>query len=132
VEAAVNAPELLAVEIDLTDGVVVAHVIGEVDMATTPLLSARLNEALQATSASGVLVVDLLGVRFIGSAGLAVLVEYQARCQAHEVSLRIVAFGGPVRRVLQVSALDLALDIFPSVADATSQVDTRAETTSMD
>jgi anti-sigma B factor antagonist len=132
VEAAVNVPELLTVETDLVEDVIVVHVVGEVDMATTPLLNARLNAAMQATPASGVLVVDLLGVQFIGSAGLAVLVEYQARCQAREVTLRVVASGGPVRRVLRISALDLALNVFPSVAEAASRVNSRAEPSSMD
>lgn len=124
--------EHLTVETEQVNGAVVVRAVGEIDIATASALTGRLREALHLAASGSALVVDLLGVQFIGSAGLAVLVEYEAHCQVHRVPFRIVVCGGPVERVLQVSALHYALDVYPTVDEAVAHVDTSAETSSRD
>ena len=76
----------------------------ELDLATVPVLRERL-ESLVPGSASP-LVIDLSAVTFIGSAGLALLVETHNHCREHGTSMALVACGTVVPRAIQVTALD--------------------------
>ena len=92
-------------------GMVVATVSGEVDMLTAP----NLREVLTAEIADcAVLVIDLSGVSFLGSAGLAVLVETSHEAQRRQVELRLVAAGRSVRRPLEITGLNEVLTTFPT------------------
>ena len=95
------------------DDIPVVHVAGEVDIHNTESLQLCLAREL-AEHPKG-LVVDLLDVRFLGSAGLHVLLE--ARDQA-AFELHLVAFGSPVPRVLQISGLNQLFRVHPAVPDA--------------
>lgn len=96
-------------------GVVVATVSGEVDMLTAPALRAVVLAELDDCA---VLVIDLSGVGFLGSAGLAVLVEASHEAQRRQVELRLVAGGRAVRRPLEITGLAEVLTTFPSRDDA--------------
>lgn len=77
-------------------------VVGEVDLATAPLLRDRLHTALRDQSPA-VLVVDLAGVTFLDCTGIGALISahnaaLQAGCQ-----LRITDPQPIVRRVLEVT-----------------------------
>jgi anti-anti-sigma factor len=68
---------------------VLARVAGELDMATAGLVGTQLALALDLTAE--VLVVDLIGVTFFGSAGLSVLLRLREQCARRQVELRLVA-----------------------------------------
>ena len=55
-------------------GVVTVTVVGEVDTFTAPVLRSTLDSQLEQSPRE--LVIDLSGVQFLGSAGLAVLAGY--------------------------------------------------------
>ncbi|MEV6608943.1 STAS domain-containing protein [Kutzneria sp. NPDC051319] len=97
------------------EGVVVATVSGEVDMLTAPSLRAVVAAELDDCK---VLVIDLSAVGFLGSAGLAVLVEASHEAQRQQVELRLVASGRSVRRPLEITGLTEVLTTFPSRDDA--------------
>lgn len=103
------------VVVERSDAAVVLGVSGEVDMLTAEELKAVVVEALDQRPA--VVVIDLLGVGFIGSAGLAVLVEAQQRATEH-TRLRVVAAGSVTLRPLQITGLDVALEVYPTRAAA--------------
>jgi anti-sigma B factor antagonist len=94
------------------DGVVTVTVVGEVDTFTAPVLRSTLDSQLEQQPAE--LVIDLSGVQFLGSAGLAVLVETQKSARAREVSLRLIATTRAVTRPLEVTGL---IDLF-TIADS--------------
>ncbi|MFC0434168.1 STAS domain-containing protein [Kutzneria buriramensis] len=98
-----------------TPGVVVATVSGEVDMLTAPSLRTVLADEI---ADCRVLVLDLAGVSFLGSAGLAVLVETSHEARRRQVELRLVAAGRSVRRPLEITGLDEVLTTFPTRDDA--------------
>ena len=78
------------------------HVVradGELDVATAPQLRAALNAAEDADAPA--IRLDLSGLTFIDSTGIAVLVEYTARSRANSDRLRILS--GP--------AVDFALEV---------------------
>ncbi|PPI97248.1 STAS domain-containing protein [Nocardia nova] len=104
---------LLRTEQRTEGSAVVVTVAGEVDMNSAPELQSALDRALQAEPTAVVL--DMTEVRFLGSAGLSVLL---ATSQSTATGgLRVVA-SPAVRRPIEVTALDALLRLFPTVADA--------------
>ncbi len=92
------------------DGAVTVTVVGEVDTFTAPVLRSSLDTQLEQQPRE--LVIDLSGVQFLGSAGLAVLVETQKSARARDVGLRLVATTRAVTRPLEVTGL---IDLFTIV-----------------
>ena len=88
-------------------GTVTVTVVGEVDTFTAPVLRASLDTQLDTQPTE--LVIDLCGVQFLGSAGLAVLVETQKSARSRDVDLRLVANTRAVTRPLEVTGL---IDLF--------------------
>ncbi len=85
------------------DGTVTVSVAGEVDTFTAPPLRSALNAELERRPPE--LVLDLRGVRFLGSAGLVVLVETKKSAGARDIVLRLIATTRPVTRPLEVTGL---------------------------
>jgi anti-sigma B factor antagonist len=96
------------------EGVVTVTVVGEVDTFTAPVLRSSLDTQLEQSPRE--LVIDLSGVQFLGSAGLAVLVETQKAARARDVGLRLIATTRAVTRPLEVTGL---IDLF-TIADSTA------------
>ncbi|GAA4435480.1 STAS domain-containing protein [Actinokineospora soli] len=94
---------LLTLSTHTTPAAVVVAAEGEIDLATAQDFA----DGLAAAAVAGLpLVVDLDGVRFLGSAGLAVLVS----AATEGVNLVVVAGEGTVtRRALSLSGLDAVL-----------------------
>ena len=85
------------------DGTVTVSVAGEVDPFTAPTLRSALDAELSRRPPG--LVLDLRRVRFLGSAGLAVLVETKKSAGARDIVLRLIATTRPVTRLLEVTGL---------------------------
>ena len=96
------------------EGAVTVTVVGEVDTFTAPVLRSTLDAQLEQQPKE--LVIDLSGVQFLGSAGLAVLVETQKSARSRDVDLRLVATTRAVTRPLEVTGL---IDLF-TIVDSTS------------
>ena len=102
-----------AIRFDVVDhgpAVRVLHVVGELDTLTAPLLAVRLAEQ---QSAVHKLVVDLSEVSFLGSAGLAALVEAKDAADRDGGQLLVVPGSRIVKRALEATGL---LSLF-TVAD---------------
>lgn len=97
-------------------GVVVLHVVGEVDAATAPELAAALGPVWSMRPSRVVL--DLSGVGFLGTAGLSELLSAVERAELEQVSLRLV--GGPrcVERALRVAGLADRLPVSAGLSEA--------------
>ncbi|PPK63382.1 STAS domain-containing protein [Actinokineospora auranticolor] len=83
---------------------------GEVDMASVPLLDKALHDAFTSEDSTGLLVVDLTDVGFLGSVGLRSLVI--AREHAAETGRRLVVItpeSSAVRRAINITGLDQTL-----------------------
>jgi anti-anti-sigma factor len=104
----------LAIDFEtLAEGVVVVHVAGEIDMATTPAFVERLLPV--AETGTGDLVVDLTGVTFMGAAGLHALEELQSSLRRRDARLAVVAPGGVPLRLLKLTRLARALGVVPTL-----------------
>ncbi len=85
------------------DGSVTVTATGEVDALTAPTFRVVLDSQLQRRPPE--LVIDLSGIRFLGSAGLTVLVEAHQEANDRGVALRLIATTRAVVGALTVTGL---------------------------
>jgi len=116
----VGSSDLLTVDIGTQGGAVVVAVSGELDLATVPVLRERLDSLEEVSTAPSPLVVDLSALTFIGSAGLALLVDLHHKCAERDIPLALVATGSVVPRAIQVTALDQVFSMHGTVEEAIS------------
>ena len=78
-------------------------VIGELDLATSPALKERL-DALEPDTTRRV-VLDLSGVTFMDSRGIAVLMHAAKKSETDGLEFRLSPVDGQVKRVLECTSL---------------------------
>ncbi len=91
----------------------VVEVIGEIDIACTPLIRRVLDDH----PPPGRLVIDLTRVTFMDVSGLTVLVAAWKRAQAGGGELRVVVTEGPARRLLEITGYDTVFPLVGSLDD---------------
>jgi anti-sigma B factor antagonist len=101
----------LAVERSRSDGYELLAVEGEIDIATAPRMIAALNAALAEIATP--LIVDLSGVVFMDSTGLALLINARRRVVRRGQGFAIVCPHGPVARVFEIADMVESLRVFP-------------------
>ncbi|HEX5930025.1 MAG TPA: STAS domain-containing protein [Solirubrobacterales bacterium] len=107
----------------LDDGIRVVAVRGELDLSTAPQLEGPLDDAIAAGDAS--VVVDLSECEFIDSTGIALIVrawQRLDRAAAGDGEGRVVicSHNDQVRRVLEITGLDLSISIHSTRDEAVS------------
>jgi anti-anti-sigma factor len=112
--------ELLAVDSEVRPEAVLVHVKGEIDSSTAGELGSQLESALQQAGGheSRLLIVDLQGVTYFGSAGLNAVLDCHKQGLRAGISVRLVADNDLVVRPIEVTNLDSLLDLYPSWPDA--------------
>jgi stage II sporulation protein AA (anti-sigma F factor antagonist) len=106
--------------VESSPGVLVLTPVGELDDTSAGLLRDVARDALAARPRC--VVVDLAGVRFCGSTGLAALMD--VRCDAEAAGVRFGTADGPsiLRRVLAITQLGPVLGHRETVADAVADL----------
>jgi anti-sigma B factor antagonist len=89
--------------------------IGELDIATVPMLEAAF-DAVYADEAAEMIVVDLTELRFMDSTGIHLLLRMRAACQADD-RLRVVNGSRAVVRLFDVAGVRDRLPIISSDRD---------------
>jgi anti-sigma B factor antagonist len=97
----------------------VATVAGEIDALTAPQLATFLTAQLTAAQR---VVVDLDGVQFLGSAGLAVLFQASELDAQQDRDLRFVCNSRPANRALEITGLRQNLPFADTVPAALGRV----------
>ena len=105
-----------ATETELVGGVAVVHLAGELDMQTVPAAALELDHAIEGAPAG--LVVDLTGLTFLASAGLAMLASVSEKAGQASVALRLAADTRVVLRPLEITGLDAGFSIHPTIQSA--------------
>jgi anti-sigma B factor antagonist len=116
----------LAFTVHLNGQGVILRVGGEVDLATSPQLHAKLVDLVEVGEVGSV-VVDLTPVAFMDAAGLSVLLAAHKRARANGGRVLLVCPGGPVLRVLRLTGVDKVLSIHGSLAEAVAAQDAHAD-----
>jgi len=99
-------------------GQVVIGVGGEVDMLTSPQLRAAVLEQFEPSSGTELVVLGMDGVTFLGTSGLAVLIEVREAAHAAGVELRLACTARRVLRPLTIAGLIPLFDIHPTLDEA--------------
>jgi anti-sigma B factor antagonist len=89
-------------------GATIVDVTGDIDMGTSPALRKRLFDSLKTTPR---LVVNLSGVRYIDSSGIASLVEVLKEARNRGKRLVLYGLNTAVREVLQLTRLTKIFEI---------------------
>jgi len=106
-------------EFEQRDAVLVAAVDGEIDSSNAAELRLALSERLP--SASSALVLDLTAVTYLDSSGIHLLFDLGRRLAARRQSLRLVVpEGAPMRRVLELCAIDTVAPMDKELDDSLS------------
>jgi anti-sigma B factor antagonist len=99
-------------------GQVVVEVGGEVDMLTSPQLRAAVLDQFAEGAGVELVVLALDDVAFLGTSGLAVLIEARETAHASGVELRLACTARRVLRPLAIAGLIPLFDIHPTVDEA--------------
>ena len=100
--------------VDRLDGEIVVTVLGEIDLATGPLLWECIATAIP--DAERRLVIDLSGTTFIDSTGMAVFVQAHKHLRHRGAELILRAPQASARKVLSITGLDAVIAIQDSMA----------------
>ncbi|HYH48649.1 MAG TPA: STAS domain-containing protein [Acidimicrobiia bacterium] len=108
---------LNGVEVTMSGDLVVARIGGDIDLANTPTVSAKVLEAVP-NDAVG-LVLDLSDVRYIDSVGIRMLFNFVRTLHDARQGMAIaLPVDSPVRKLLKITHLDEATAFAASVEEA--------------
>lgn len=96
-----------------TDGPVLAAA-GDLDLASAPLLSRAIEQALDERPSPSVLTVDLAGVAFCDSAGLNALLTTRTRARNQSTEMRLAAPCEQVLMLLEMTGADALFPLEPA------------------
>lgn len=85
---------------------------GELDLATVPVLERSLDDA--EASRPALLMLDLSELTFIDGAGLSTLLEAARRAARARRRLCVSHASDPIRRLLELSAVDQSIEVLPA------------------
>lgn len=114
--AATAAHPSLKLLAQTANGITIAELTGDLDIASAPALREPLLSLLRPGSSR--LVIDLSKVSFADASGLAVLVSTARRARLLGGFLHLAAVSAPVIHVLNVTDLHRTFAIFPTVQEA--------------
>jgi anti-sigma B factor antagonist len=112
----VSVDQAFGIEEYAEGGMLRIAVSGEVDVATAPTLREHLYGAVDRSKE--VVIVDLLGVTFIDSTALGVLIGAQERSDEHGTLLRIILKEARIIKIFEITGLTDLFSIFPTVTEA--------------
>lgn len=113
--------ESLSIAIEQADGAAVVTVAGEVDALTAPQLAEAIDTAWQRQP--DLVVVDLVEVGFLASAGLATLVTAHQQAREHRATLRVAAGDRVTFRPIHLTGVDEEIAVFESRQEALEATD---------
>ena len=94
---------------------IVIEVGGEVDMLTSPQLRATVLEQFEPGAGIELVVLGMDGVTFLGTSGLAVLIEGMQNVAAYGGKFALAALQESVRPIFEIARLDQVFQIYPTV-----------------
>ncbi|MEV6276872.1 STAS domain-containing protein [Nocardia sp. NPDC051832] len=100
-------------------GATVLTVAGEVDLATAPALETAIEGVL--ADKAPALIIDLTGVSFLASAGMAALVAAHQRA-GDATTIAVVADGPATSRQLKMTSLDQVFALYSTLEAALAAV----------
>lgn len=101
-------------------GMMVVSLSGEVDIMRSPDLQHSLQDAINRIKGKGAVVVDLSGVTYMDSSGVATLVRGLQLSRKKDVGLVLCALQDRVRSIFEIARLDT---VFPMASTLEEAID---------
>jgi anti-sigma B factor antagonist len=98
------------------DGIDVFALQGEIDLHYAPVLRSLMQSKIKAQTRA--LVLDLIGVDYIDSSGLATIIEYFRDASKHAGILCLVGMNATLKTTFEIVRLDKAIPSFDTTAEA--------------
>lgn len=114
--ASAPSPKFVAAAENLDGGTPVVSVMGEVDLATAPVLEQTLCGV--AANRPGKVIVDLTGCSFFDARGLRALVATKMRLARSNESLAVVVSNPNVLRIFRLTGCEALFEIHPTLGAA--------------
>ncbi len=102
--------------IDPEKTVVVIEAVGEIDLHRSAMFQEALLKPLNHSPRR--MIVDLAGVSYMDSSGVASLVKLLSRVRRDKIDLRLAGLTPRVRNVFEITRLDTVFDLYPGVQEA--------------
>jgi anti-sigma B factor antagonist len=118
--AAFEPPDFELTEELLDEHNILLRVVGEIHATTAPEFSERLNSAIS-EGHTGV-VLDLMGVGFIDSTGLSVLLNGLRRVTRVRGAMVLACANPTVLRLFEITKLDSTFEIVPNCDEAIERI----------
>ena len=99
-------------------GIVVVSLSGEVDIMRSPDLQTSLQEAVSRVPGKGAVVVDLSGVSYMDSSGVATLVRGLQLSRKKGVGLVLCSLQDRVRSIFEIARLDTVFPMADTLDEA--------------
>jgi anti-sigma B factor antagonist len=106
----------LSIAVEQRADVMIVHLVGEVDLNVSPKLRAKLKEVT--TKKAPFLVIDMAGVPYIDSSGVATLVECLQSVSRYQGKLHLCSLTPRASGVFEISRLDTVFRIFGTLEEA--------------
>jgi anti-sigma B factor antagonist len=101
----VAAQDRLQVDVRHEPGRAVLRLVGELDLATVPVLQEQI-EAIEVGTTATIVVLHLQALDFIDSTGLRTILSAHARLREHGCELAITRGSPQVQRLLEITRAD--------------------------
>ena len=106
----------MKIEVAKENNVTIVAVEGEIDVETSPQLRERFDELLAQGEHN--FVIDLGGVDFIDSSGLAAFVRLFKRVRVGEGDVKLCCIRPEILKIFELTRLNRVFDIFDTRAEA--------------
>lgn len=114
-----SGTDALQVKSELRSGAVIVRPIGDVDLTGSPTLKHEIRKV--ATPDVKTLVIDLGGVAYMDSSGVATLVEAMQLARRGQMKLVLCGLQPKVKSIFEIARLDTVFSIVDTVETAISK-----------
>ncbi len=104
-----SADHTFAVNVECTDVAAIVRPVGDVDLSSSPMLRTSLEQAIAQSKPRTI--VDLTGVGYMDSSGVATLVEGLQRTRRADSAFVLCSMSDRVLSIFQISRLDAIFTI---------------------
>ena len=99
------------------DGIVILTLNGELKIVSAEDSKTRINNSITEANAKKV-VLDLSGLEFLDSAGLAVFISAYKKMTVEEGKIAICGLNGQPKTIFEISNMQRIINVFPTLDEA--------------
>ena len=108
----------MSVKVENKSGLAVCYVEGEIDINSSPAIKKSFDKLIAAKTQK--IVINLSGVTYVDSSGLATLVEILKNMKAYGGRLRLTNLSSKVKSLFEITKLEKLFEIMADETDAVS------------